>query len=187
MAALTVKAVTDRADVAHGTFYHHFPSTEDVLAAAIEDSMREFAEGMVADFADSDDKAWVFVASMSRAFRMLAAHTAIGWMLERPRLVATAMREAFGPFSRRDLAAMVEAGDIDAEGVAHAGRWWEWTILGALTDAVGRPADARAIERRLLELVLRAVGLAPDRILDLLESVSSEEPRATRGKGANRK
>ena len=50
VSALTVKAVTDRADVGHGTFYHHFPSTEAVLAAGIEESMREFSKAMERGF-----------------------------------------------------------------------------------------------------------------------------------------
>lgn len=183
VAALTVKAVTDRADVAHGTFYHHFPSTEDVLAAAIEDSMREFAEGMVADFADSDDKAWVVVGSLSRAFRMLAGHAAIGWMLERPRVLASAMRDAFGPFSRRDLAAMVEAGELEAAVLARAGRWWEWTVVGALTDAVADPQAGRRIELALVDLVLRALEQPPRRIEQLLARVAREQTRASRATG----
>lgn len=180
VAALTVRAVTDRAGVAHGTFYHHFPSTEAVLAAAIEDSLREFAEGMVASFADSPDKAWVFVASMSRAFRMLASHRAIAWMLERPQVLARAIREAFGPYSRRDLEAMVAAGDIDAAVLAHAGHWWEWVIVGALADVATEPAAASRFERRLLEMVLRALGLAPARIDDLVSRLAAATPAAAR-------
>src|SRR5688572_29569523 len=64
VAALTAKAVTDRADVGYGTFYHHFESTEALLTACIEESMRDFAADMQRDFADADDKAWVFTASM---------------------------------------------------------------------------------------------------------------------------
>src|SRR6266404_4065126 len=101
--ALTVKAVTDRADVAHGTFYHHFPSTEAVLAAGIVESMREFALEMERGFADAADKSWVMVASLSSTFRMLTAHAALPWMLERPHVLAEALREACGPFARHDV------------------------------------------------------------------------------------
>jgi len=168
VAALTVKAVTDRADVGHGTFYHHFASTEAVLAAGIEESMREFSEAMGRGFAEADDKAWVFVASMSSTFRMLAGHPALGWMLERPAVLAAALREACGPFARRDIEAMIVAGDMKADALGRAAHYWEWIIIGALVDAAARPRDRRRIEESLLELVLRILGLGDARIAALL-------------------
>jgi AcrR family transcriptional regulator len=176
VAALTVKAVTERADVGHGTFYHHFASTEDVLAAGIEESMREFSAAMERGFSDADDKAWVFVASMSGTFRMLATHAALPWMLERPHVLAAALREACGPFARRDVEAMVAAGDVGAQAVAGTGRYWEWIIVGALVDAAQHPDQRPHIEARLLELVLRMLGIEEARIRALLVRVAGSTP-----------
>jgi len=186
VSALTVKAVTDRADVGHGTFYHHFASTEAVLAAGIEESMREFAEAMERGFADADDKAWVFVASMSGTFRMLVAHPALGWMLERPGVLAAALRQACGPFARRDLAAMVAAGDVPADALGRATRYFEWILIGALVDAAANPREKRRIEESVLELVLRLLGLDAKRIAMLLERLASSPAPAARAKGAAR-
>lgn len=179
VAELTVKAVTERADVGHGTFYHHFASTEAVLAAAIEGSMRELSARMERGFADADDKVWVFVASMSGTFRMLASHPALAWMVERPQVLAAAMREACGPFARRDLAAMIAAGDVDAHVLGNATRYWEWLIIGALVDVAARPGEVRSIERSLLELVLRTIGIVPARI-DALVARLAGTPAAKR-------
>jgi AcrR family transcriptional regulator len=165
--ALTAKAVTDRADVGYGTFYHHFESTEAVLAAGIEESMREFAAEMQRDFADADDKAWVFTASMSSTFRMLASHPALGWMLERPQVLAAALIEACGPFARRDIDAMIAAGDIEAEATSGVA-YFEWILVGALVDASNSPARIREVEQRLMALVLRALGFGKDRSAALL-------------------
>ncbi|MFN2427578.1 MAG: TetR/AcrR family transcriptional regulator [Candidatus Binatia bacterium] len=173
--ALTVKAVTDRADVGHGTFYHHFASTEAVLAAGIEESMREFAAAMERNFADADDKAWVFVASMSSTLRMLAAHPALGWMLERPAVLAAALREACGPFARRDVDAMIAARDVEAGIAGRATRYWEWIIIGALVDAAARPSERRDIEENLLELILRMLGLGHARIDALIARLRSNK------------
>lgn len=165
--ALTAKAVTDRADVGYGTFYHHFESTEAVLAAGIEESMREFAAEMQRDFADADDKAWVFTASMSSTFRMLATHPALGWMLERPQVLAAALVEACGPFARRDIEAMIAAGDLEAE-AASGVAYFEWILIGALVDVSKSPARIREVEQKLMALVLRALGLEKDRSVALL-------------------
>lgn len=168
VAELTVKGVTERADVGHGTFYHHFASTEAVLAAAIEESMRELSVEMERGFADADDKVWVFVASMSGTFRMLAAHPALAWMVERPQVLAAALREACGPFARRDLAAMVAAGDVDANVLGQATRYWEWLIIGALVDVAAGAREVRSVERSLLELVLRTLGVASVRVENVM-------------------
>jgi len=181
--ALTVKAVTERADVGHGTFYHHFPSTESVLSAAIEESMREFASEMERRFSDADDKAWVFVASMSSTFRMLARHPALPWMLERPQVLAAALRDACGPFARRDVAAMIAAGDVAGDAVRHMGRYWEWIIVGALVDTASRSREQPAIEMHLLEMVLRTLRFDDDRTRALLARVD-KWPAASRRRGA---
>jgi len=178
VAALTVKAVTERADVGHGTFYHHFASTEAVLAAGIEESMREFSQELERSFADSSDKSWVLVASLSSTFRMLAAHAALPWMLERPHLLAAALREACGPFARRDVEAMVHAGDVAPGVLAGAGRYWEWLIIGALTDAAGRPGERRRIEAALVEAILRMLGIGDSKVAALLAKLGGHDRRA---------
>jgi len=171
--ALTVKAVTERADVGHGTFYHHFPSTESVLAAGIEESMREFAAAMEREFANAEDKSWVFAMSMSNTFRMLSRHAALPWMLERPQVLADAIRDAFGPFARKDIEAMVAAGDIRPDVLERAGRYWGWIIIGALTDAGRRPDAAGVIEAWLLDIVLRILGFDDARVAGLIAAVDA--------------
>ena len=179
VAALTVKAVTDRADVGHGTFYHHFPSTESVLAAGIEESMRDFAEAIGRQFSDAEDKAWVFVQSLSGTFRMLTGHAALPWMLERPQVLAAALREACGPFARRDIQAMVTAGDVRAEVLERAGRYWEWIVVGALVDAAAHHGAEREIEARLVDVVLRILAFDDARIRQLLASLDTpSKPKA---------
>lgn len=161
--ALTVKAVTDRADVAHGTFYHHFPSTEAVLAAGIEDSMRELSVQMEKSFSDAPDKVWVFTASFTSLLGMLATHPALPWMIERPHLLAAAIRHACEPYAVRDIEAMIVAGDIRLETVRHRGHYWEWLMIGALTDLAAAPHRRHEIEADILALVLGLLGLAPAR------------------------
>jgi AcrR family transcriptional regulator len=177
--ALTAKAVTDRADVGYGTFYHHFESTEAVLAAGIEESMRELAADMQRDFADTDDKVWVFTASMATTFRMLAAHPALAWMLERPQVLSAALLEACGPFARRDVEAMIAAGDIEAE-MASGMRYFEWILVGALVDASKDRARPGDIERSLMALVLRVLGIEKKRAAALLARLDGENRKGQR-------
>jgi AcrR family transcriptional regulator len=168
VAGLTVRAVTDRADVAHGTFYHHFASTEAVLAAGIEESMREFSAEMEVGFAQADDKSWVLVASLARTFRMLCAHPALPWMLERPQVLAQALRRACGPFAVRDVQAMIAAGDVAPSALENGMSFLEWALVGALVEVAQSPKQAPELERRLVALALRVLALPERRITSLL-------------------
>jgi AcrR family transcriptional regulator len=176
VAALTAKAVTDRADVGYGTFYHHFESTEAVLAAGIEESMREFAADMERDFVDADDKAWVFTASLSATFRMLADHPALGWMIERPQVLAAALLEACAPFALRDVGAMIAAGDVEADAAGGTG-YFEWILIGALVDVSKDPKRLLEVESRLLSLVLRALGLEKKRAAALVARAAKRKAK----------
>jgi hypothetical protein len=114
-------------------------------------------------------------------------------MLERPGVLAAALREACGPFARRDVAAMVAAGDIGADTLGRATRYWEWLLIGALVDGATNPRESRRIEESLVELVLRLLGFGPKRVTMLIERLASSPTAAaqttrtasaTRAKGA---
>lgn len=49
VAGLRIQEITERADVALGSFYNHFDSKEAVVEAVIADSLREMTETLAAD------------------------------------------------------------------------------------------------------------------------------------------
>lgn len=180
MDGLTVKAVTVRADVGHGTFYHHFASTEEVLVAAIESSTRAMAEELATELADADDKAFVLIHSLGRTYRALCAHPALAWMIERPLVLSESIRNAVEPFAVRDLEALVATGEVDAALAARSFPQWQFLMLGALSRALEPGADLAVLESNLVEISLRTLAIGEARIEELVarhRAAAAEEGR----------
>lgn len=187
LAGLTVRAVTDRADVGHGTFYHHFTTAEALLPEAIETELRELSLEMQRGFADAEDKVWVFVASLSRMVRMVAGHPALPWMIERAHLLAGAIRDACGPFALRDLEAMVRAGDASPASPAGVGSLWQWVIVGGLAEISTGERGIDEVESSLVQFFCGLLGIDEARGLSALERVRGRTGRAAGSRSARRK
>ncbi|WP_354698951.1 TetR/AcrR family transcriptional regulator [Paraconexibacter sp. AEG42_29] len=71
VAGLRISEITDRADVALGSFYNYFDSKEDIVDAVVEESLRELAEA-VAHPATADQDPAELVSSAIRRFVHLA-------------------------------------------------------------------------------------------------------------------
>jgi len=179
LAGLTVKAVTARADVAHGTFYHHFESAEDVLGAAIETSMRDLAEELMRQHSEATDKAWVVVDSTATLFAMLSNHTALGWMLERPGVMARALRSVLEPYVRQDVEALAASNDVEVGPIDRMASFWPWMMIGALHASQQDAAARRQQERDLVEAMLRLIGLDSARVRGLQERLDARSKRRT--------
>jgi AcrR family transcriptional regulator len=81
VAGLRINEITERADVALGSFYNHFESKEDIVDAVVTDSLRELAEtlatGSVEDPAELVSVAirrFVGLAYDDPAFARLVVH-----------------------------------------------------------------------------------------------------------------
>ncbi len=172
---LTVKAVTDRAEMGHGTFYHHFASTEDVLAAAVETSLRERAEELWLHHSESDDKAWVIAHSVVASVRTLAVHPAIEPMMQRPALLADALGRAVGEFAATDLDALLATGEVRRSQAERMVPYWPWLIIGALSIRLADPSAASRLDEDLIDLTLRTLGIPEVRITEMLGRLAVEQ------------
>ena len=75
---------------------------------------------------------------------------------------------------------MIAAGEVRPDAPGHAARVMEWLLIGALVKTAAKPHERRGIERSVVELVLRVLGFAPERIAALVEGLDTVEPAATR-------
>ncbi len=179
--ALTVKAVTGRAEVAHGTFYHHFASIDDVLLAVVEDAMHRLSADMAENLATADDKAWVLAGSLATFLSFMSGHAAMGAMVDRPAVLADAIARVVEPFARVDLTNLIDSGEVDSDRTERMANLWHWVIVGALAKSQGQAAAAqRAIGLDVIELVLRSLALAPERVDALLDRVAGQWPVAAK-------
>lgn len=71
VAGLRISEITERADVALGSFYNHFSSKEEIVEAVVAESLRELTEALAAPTAEDQDVAEL-VSSAIRRFVGLA-------------------------------------------------------------------------------------------------------------------
>lgn len=157
--APSIQEITDRADVAFGSFYSHFKSKEEIADAVLEEITESF--GVAADRLSLvlDDPAEVLAASARHAIARAAADQSWGWFVVRTALTRSRMLSStLGTRLARDIRVGMEAGrfrtpDPVAIAVAVGG-----TILASisarLTGEMGDDAPERAAT-----VVLTILGL----------------------------
>ena len=188
VAGLRISEITERADVALGSFYNHFESKEELVEEVVSDAIQALSEAMVARMASIEDPAEA-VSFATRHFVLLAT--------DNPELASLLVNldQADAQFERAVLPYALQALDRGIE----AGRFEITEPRVALTGIVG---GTLAVMRAILdgryreaadvlhaEAVLRGVGLGLDdaheiarRPLGTLDSLGP--PLRTAGPGA---
>jgi AcrR family transcriptional regulator len=73
VAGLRIQEITERADVALGSFYNHFPAKEDLVEQVVSESLADLASATIATVSPDADPAEV-VAAANLRFIQLARH-----------------------------------------------------------------------------------------------------------------
>lgn len=161
VSGLRISEITERADVALGSFYNHFGSKDDIVEAVVTDSLRELTEALATQ-ADEDQDPAELVSLAIRRFIGLAYEDPdfarlVVHLNHADALFATSVH----PAARRAVELGTAAGRFDAReigmlvtsivGGAMA------LMRGILDDRVGKGAGAVHAE-----IALRALGVPPD-------------------------
>jgi AcrR family transcriptional regulator len=157
---LRIQEITERADVALGSFYNHFESKEELVEEVVADTIQALAEAMVEPMAALDDPAEA-VSFATRSFVRLT---------EDNRELASLLVNLDRPDAQLEMAVLpIALGALD-RGIA-AGRFEVDDTHVALTGVVG---GTLAVMRGILDgryspdvdvlhaqAVLRSLGLSP--------------------------
>jgi AcrR family transcriptional regulator len=166
--AAQVAAVAERAEVAVGTVYRHFPSKSDLFAEVFREASQHEVDAMAVAIHESSGSASERIAAGVEAFaRRALAGRRLAWaLLAEPVDPAVEAERLRFRHSYRDLmaeaiAAGVEAGDLppqDVEVTAAAliGAIGE-TMLGPLSPTANG-GDPEALIASLLDFTTRAIG-----------------------------
>jgi AcrR family transcriptional regulator len=156
VSGLRINEITERADVALGSFYNHFESKEDIVDAVVTDSLRELAEtlatGSVEDPAELVSVAirrFVGLAYDDPAFARLVVH-----LNHADALFAAAVH----PAARRAVDLGVDSGRFEITDVEVA----VTSILGGSLALMRSIVDGRlgkGAEVAFAEISLRSLGV----------------------------
>lgn len=137
--------ITERADVAAGSFYNHFEDKDAIVHTLLAEIAEE--QGRVVDelTADIDDPAAVVSFAHRHFVRLAAEDPGFGQLAIRLDASHRLMREALGPRAVRDVQAGIESGRFDVESVDAAVRMTGGALLGTIAGVVegtlGQDAD----------------------------------------------
>lgn len=109
VAALRVTAITDAADVGRGSFYNHFASMDDLLAAVIRESLEQLAAEVLGDLPPEDPALGACIGNR-RFIRLAYEQPNLARLVVNLANGETLFTEAVLPYSRVALDRGIQAG-----------------------------------------------------------------------------
>jgi AcrR family transcriptional regulator len=158
VSGLRIQEITERADVALGSFYNHFASKDELVEAVVADTIDARAQAIVARMASIEDPAEVVSFACRRVIRIAYQDPELAWLFVHLDRADVLFEAIVLPYWMETLERGIEAGRFDI-GDAHL----------ALTGVVGGTlAVMRAVldgryggdaDAVFAEGVLRSLGL----------------------------
>lgn len=178
--ATTIKDIATEADVAHGSFYNHFKSVDEIASTLAEATFRR-AAATVAEILSSAPRVEMLPCIGARVIiRTLLQDPATRWMIGRPQIFVAELLKVSVPFMRDAEQAAVVRGYLKPAGGHEAWlRSYPWLLLGQLSRVIdGENGDDT--EDTFARISLRLLGiddvLADDLMVDSRELVDVRLP-----------
>jgi AcrR family transcriptional regulator len=165
----TVSDITGQADVAYGSFYNHFKSIDEVVAAQASASLQRVADrtGRILDMADGVELLPCVGARV--VLRTLWQDPAIRWLLDRPHVFVAEFYKAAKPFM-----VSAERTAVEAEVLRPIGgheywlRIYPWLLIAELV-ALAETGNITQHEENFARASLRLLGIDDARAPTLIE------------------
>ncbi|GAB3571049.1 TetR/AcrR family transcriptional regulator [Amycolatopsis endophytica] len=157
---MSIQDITEAAEVGFGSFYNHFPSKDELLRAAIEDTLEEHGQLLDVQTAHLDDPAAVFAASLRATARLADSHPQIARILVRTGLRYLDSDRGLAPRALRDIRRAIDSGQFQLTNPHLALATTGGSLLGIVHMRLERPGllDDDAPEE-FAEQLLRAFGM----------------------------
>jgi AcrR family transcriptional regulator len=165
----TVNDVTDAADVAYGSFYNHFKSIDDVVAALAENKFTAAAQRTVEIFSHAKRVEILPFIGARVMMRLLSSDPAIRWLLERPYIFVAEFDKTARLSKLPEVDEAVASGIFKPVGGYEAWvRIFPWVVVGELNQAIV-DGDLVEAEERFASLSCRMLGIDETSTSQLIE------------------
>lgn len=171
--ATTVTDITEEADVAYGSFYNHFKTMDDIVAAIAEGTIKRAADktGEIREHAETVELLPSIGARV--VMRMLSQDPAVRWLLDRPNIFVDEFYKMARDFMYDAEQAAVMDGRLRPAGGHDSWlRIIPWVMVSELKAAVETDKHAEH-EEVFARVSMRLMGI-PDERVDALLSRSME-------------
>ncbi len=167
--ATTVKDIAAEADVAHGSFYNHFKSVDEVAAALAGETIERVATAVTEIFNDTPRVELLPCIGAHVVVRTLLDDPATRWMIGRPHIFVAELLKVSVPFMEAAESDAVNSGYLTPVGGHRA--WMQaypWLLLGQLHHAMAND-DTDATEDLFARISMRFLGISDALANDLID------------------
>lgn len=158
---VTVKDITEAADVGHGTFYLHFESKAEVLRPLIDQLAERIHEQVDRATGGDRDPALRLATGIRIAVRTIARDPIWSWYVFRSGTPFRQLAEGMGAPPVEDMNRGVASGRFQVRDLRTTWSFIDGAMIGVLT-AWNRGALDEDAAETTAELVLRSLGVSPE-------------------------
>lgn len=188
--ATTVSDITEAADVAYGSFYNHFKTMDDVVAAVAEKTIGAAAEVTGEIFAQASKPELLPSIGARVVMRVLTQDPTIRWLLERPYIFVAEWYKMASPFMLQAEKDAVASGLMNPVGGHQTWiRLFPWLLISELNEALASD-DLVAEEDRIARISIRMLGIderLADELVEKSRDLVSSAGLPTPAKSRNRR
>jgi AcrR family transcriptional regulator len=164
--AVTIEEITEAADVARRTFYHHFDSKHDALVPLARTRTEELNRRIDRLIEAVDDPAEVVSIALRHTLRGIPEDPLCAWFIFRSGLPHERLHEAIGKSGTRDFERGIERGRFAIANREVAEHVVGSAVTGLLSRRLhGKLADADLDEA--VEYLLRLLGVPADEAAEI--------------------
>lgn len=160
VAGLRINEITERADVALGSFYNHFASKEEIVEAVVADSLRELADALATRSDEDQDVADLVSTAVRRFIRLAYDDPDFARLVVHLNHADALFATSVHPAARRAVELGVGSGRFQTRDVGMT----VTSIVGGAMALMRGVVDGRVgagADVAHAEIALRALGLSP--------------------------
>jgi AcrR family transcriptional regulator len=178
--ATTIAEITEAADVGFGSFYNHFASKDDIVAALVVGALGLHGDALDRLARTLSDPAEVIAVSVRHTLRLAEGDPVWGGFVQRRALVDPQLAAGLVRRARRDLRLGIRNGRFSVVDEPTALRVLTGATLTVIRAVLEGAAGARAGER-LAEQILRMLGVPAREAGEIVRRpLPSTQPAAAR-------
>ncbi len=164
----TMNDISDGADLGRRTFYNHFSSKEECMIAAAIGEIQKHSIKVFLLTSNVEDAALVVAISTQFVMASLAKEPIVRCLVERPRMLGTALFGAVGEFVKRDMEQGIQKGRFNPPLQGRLlDNMMKWSLVGLLIEIVDSdlPLDSTLVGYS--QAFLMILGLQSDEAVEV--------------------
>ncbi len=158
--AVTIDDITDAADIARRSFYHHFESKHDLLVPVARAHTRSLNRRIDRLIENLDDPAEVVAVGLRHTLRGFVDDPLCAWFILHSGLPHDRLREGIGESAARDLERGVKTGRFLLPNPQVLGDLFSGAVVGVLSAYLNGTVGEADLDD-VVEYMLRLLGVPP--------------------------